>query len=1129
MFHRKRRPQSSRLHASSASVVEALEGRTLLSTFMVTNHRDVGPGSLRDDIQQSNNTPGPNTIVFAAGFTGTITLTGTQLEISSNVTITGPGASSLAISGGGMSRVFQIDVGAAVSISGLTISGGQAASGAGGSAGTNTAPNGQPGGPGADGGGVYNLGSLTLSQDVIAANAAGMGGTGGAGIVVLQNGFPVNWGDGGKGGAAGNGGGIYSSGSLIVLSCMIDNNSAGIGGTGGTYAGAGGSPGPGGAGGNGGGIYAASGSVVIIASTISSNHTGNAGNEGGPTHAPPGPFGPVGSGGAIYSMTQLNLANTTVSGNMVGIGSGFHGTPGAAASAIDGSGTWRLTNCTISGNNASGSTAGAVVIAGTAVVDNTIISGNVGTVGPVPGSPPIDVSGALDASSSYNVIGNGGGLTNGANGNFVGIKAPLSPLGNYGGPTQTMLPLPGNFAIGHGSIALAAAPDGAALATDQRGLPRTSNGTIDIGAAEVGPPSFPLIVTTTADNLDTHWAPNNLSFREAAGFASTIGGSQSITFAPGVTGTIALNSSLGAVELNDMNGAVVIHGPGALELSVSGAALVNDGVQVQIDSLGLADISNSGTMNLVRCRAATIGNGGTLTATACIARGLALGDNSDIVNCTIIGSAGSDQVRPGGILRACTIQGVQVINYNHSTNAPTLIDCVITGPVATAGTYGLVMNTSGCALTLIGCTISGSSVTAVANLGGPLTLTRRTLTGNSALSSNGLSGGALFNAGPTILDDCTISNDVSIAGGGVFNATLSELRMTDCTILDNRCTAGTGQSGGGGIENAGTLTLSGCTITGNACVPATGKSPAAIGAGIDNSGTASLFNCTVSGNTVSTGSATAAFVTGGGIENSGTLRMTNCSVSGNTANAGAGAENDAAGGGIYTTGGHVFLNNTLVAANNTVDPNGVFSPDIGGAVDAASAYNLVSAGDGMTGLTAANHNQIGTAGSPIDAKLAALANNGGPTQTMALLPVSPAIDAGSNALAIGPDGKPLIGDQRGFGRIFNGTVDIGAYEFGASLLGDADRDGKVDFADVVLVVRHYGMNNATWSDGDFNNDGSVGFDDLLIVARNYGRSVSLAAADAAMFSASVVGTGLSGSAPATQFEVAGLPHHRRRP
>jgi hypothetical protein len=76
-----------------------------------------------------------------------------------------------------------------------------------------------------------------------------------------------------------------------------------------------------------------------------------------------------------------------------------------------------------------------------------------------------------------------------------------------------------------------------------------------------------------------------------------------------------------------------------------------------------------------------------------------------------------------------------------------------------------------------------------------------------------------------------------------------------------------------------------------------------------------------------------------------------------------------------------------------------------------------------------NGNQLGVA-KPL---LGALANYGGPTLTIALLPGSPAIDAGSVALAVDPITRlPLTTDQRGAGypRIENGTVDIGAYEAG---------------------------------------------------------------------------------------------------
>ena len=96
-------------------------------------------------------------------------------------------------------------------------------------------------------------------------------------------------------------------------------------------------------------------------------------------------------------------------------------------------------------------------------------------------------------------------------------------------------------------------------------------------------------------------------------------------------------------------------------------------------------------------------------------------------------------------------------------------------------------------------------------------------------------------------------------------------------------------------------------------------------------------------------------------------------------------------------------------------------------MSSSSAYNLIGTGGSGGLVNGVNGNQVGVA----DPGLGPLADNGGPTQTIALLPGSPAINAGSNALAVDPTtGQPLVYDQRGpgFARIANGTVDIGAYE-----------------------------------------------------------------------------------------------------
>ena len=124
------------------------------------------------------------------------------------------------------------------------------------------------------------------------------------------------------------------------------------------------------------------------------------------------------------------------------------------------------------------------------------------------------------------------------------------------------------------------------------------------------------------------------------------------------------------------------------------------------------------------------------------------------------------------------------------------------------------------------------------------------------------------------------------------------------------------------------------------------------------------------------------------------------------------------GGGVYNDDGDgatTALANTIVANNAA----GTASPDIYGTVTAD--YCLIEDGSGAT----INTDDPGSNISGVDPLFGARGSYGGPTQTIPLLPGSPAIDAGSNALI--PSG--VTTDQRGYARIFNGTVDIGAYEF----------------------------------------------------------------------------------------------------
>jgi hypothetical protein len=213
-------------------------------------------------------------------------------------------------------------------------------------------------------------------------------------------------------------------------------------------------------------------------------------------------------------------------------------------------------------------------------------------------------------------------------------------------------------------------------------------------------------------------------------------------------------------------------------------------------------------------------------------------------------------------------------------------------------------------------------------------------------------------------------------------------------------------NGGGGLALFGNATtLTNCIISGN-----TGNND---GVGLwtsdstGRSGATTLTNCTVSGNSTDLGR-------GGGLANASyqgrasMLTLANCTVSDNSA---------FEGGGVFNSTGSTTLitSNSILARNSATS-----SPDVMGALK-SQGYNLIGDGNGGNGYTSTD--QIGTQASPIDPRLGMLQDNGGPTQTMALLPGSPALNAGDPA-QLGQ------ADQRGVVR--SGGVDIGAYQASAS-------------------------------------------------------------------------------------------------
>ena len=291
-----------------------------------------------------------------------------------------------------------------------------------------------------------------------------------------------------------------------------------------------------------------------------------------------------------------------------------------------------------------------------------------------------------------------------------------------------------------------------------------------------------------------------------------------------------------------------------------------------------------------------------------------------------------------------------------------------------------------------------------------------TFINNSAGANGGAGGGGISNAGILLLSNSTFNNNLARAnisgeGGGIFNAGTGTLYVSNSTFNGNSVV-----DGGGGIYNGGTMTVSNSTLSNNS---------AADGGGIYNFGTMTVSNSTISGNSASGNSTLGGrSAVGGGIYNGGTLTLVFSTLTLNSAAEGSGVYNEP---GLVVVGpfipspGSVSVRNTIIAAN-LLNKNGI-NPDVFGTFN-SFGYNLIGDGTGSTGFSEGQADIVGTSDRPIDPRLAPLNFNGGPTQNFALLPDSPAIDAGDPTLL---DTDPTT-DQRGLPRVVNGRSDIGAYE-----------------------------------------------------------------------------------------------------
>src|SRR5215813_9569475 len=225
-----------------------------MTTYIVTNTDDSGVGSLRQAILDANLSPGKDSITFSV--TGTITLTMGEPVTHGDLDIAGPGATSLTVSGNNVDRVFNVGDGT-VTISGLTISNGNAVSDGGGvtNDGTLTISHSTVSGNSTrgSGGGIENRGTLTIINSTVSDNSAtGSGGIDNAGqLTIINSTLSANSATGGQGGGISNrssfsltlinstvsgnssslnGGGIRNNGVLRASNCTVTGNSAPVGG-----------------------------------------------------------------------------------------------------------------------------------------------------------------------------------------------------------------------------------------------------------------------------------------------------------------------------------------------------------------------------------------------------------------------------------------------------------------------------------------------------------------------------------------------------------------------------------------------------------------------------------------------------------------------------------------------------------------------------------------------------------------------------------------------------------------------------------------------------------------------------------------------------------------------------------
>ncbi len=969
--------------------VQSLESRLAPAQFIVTSSADSGAGSLRAAIAASNTNNEADTITFDPAVT-TINLTTGQLTISENKDLLIDGSGTVTVNGAATAsatnRIFNLVPSGqpTISFQGLTLAKGN-------TIGEGGAINCEFGSTAAQltlvncklqgctvsesGGAIYfTKGVLSINNCTLDRNSSGPGTNfsshaGGAiyasgNVTVTLNKSTVSNNVAPAVGIA-QGGGIYAGGCHIDLTdCSILNNTA---------------------------PNSYGGGMEIYQSVATLTNCTVAGNSAGTVYV-------GGAGGLdLYGNSTATLTNCTIANNV----SSFVG-------GIFSDGPITIRNCTIASNTSGGTGSGGLFYSGYSIpqVDSSIIANNIGFFN----RPDIYATTIIGSNNLFGAVS--GIIIQGTNNpSLIGstnnrVDPGLLPLGDYGGPTLTM-------PLRYNSVAIDKGANPLALPFDQRGLPRVSaNGLADIGAVEgavLVPFVFKVGAFPTAKNGATAYA-FTVTYDGPTGIeVASLDGSDIIVAGPHPVGVVSVSN----VTLSGNQAKVTYQfaPPGGswdkfdvgtyVAVLAAGQVLDPSGKSIPAQGLGKFLVNIPGTYTVDSIGDQTDGDlgPGQFTLREAIQFASAEGTSSDTINFdpSVFGTA-----KAIALASQLNVTGTVIIN----------------GP----GSEWL--------------TLSGNGTTRLLS-GGSITVTGMTL-----IAGNAFGNGGAINAASVIAIACVFQNNTASAYGGAVYAT--SLTANYCVFRDNVAKIGGGAlsttngaaffksalignsaMNGGAIHSRGPVTIADSTITGNQAVQLggglytaynvvtistttiNGNSAKAGGGAFTSSSTGTFENSTISGNTATSN--------GGGIYSKGnyaSLTIRNSTVTANSASV--------FGGGLFraTTNGAMMIQGAIIARNfNSNSPDMSFNAP----TNIAGDNNLIGVADtGNMTLTGLN-NLTGTLADPLDPMLAPLANYGGPTPTHALLPGSPAINAGSAIAGI-------TTDQRGYLRTYGTAPDIGAYE-----------------------------------------------------------------------------------------------------